>query len=55
MIDHMWEDKVYKAVCPDAENPLAQDELKNYGFSISAEEYAAYLEDFNKLQEANLS
>ena len=53
LIDKIWENKVYDAVCSDVGKPLTEDELKNYGFGVSAEDYAKYIDDMTKMQEAN--
>ena len=35
---------MYDAVCPDASKPLTEDELKSFGFGISAEDYTKYMD-----------
>lgn len=44
---------MYDAVCSDIGKPLTEDELKNFGFGVSAEDYAKYIDDMTKMQEAN--
>ena len=44
---------MHDVIYPDVGKPLTEDELKNYGFGVSAEDYAKYMDGMQQFQEAN--